>query len=89
MGLFVTNEEVVSDSLWVLSYISDTDNDDWLERVAQGDVLHVLCQALLSDNMSLYVPAVKALGSILTSNDPMVIDRCLWSSFLENLAILL
>lgn len=36
-----------------------------------------------------YSPAIKTLGSILTTNDQAVIDRCLWSEFLEKLSVLI
>lgn len=34
VGIFVSMEDVVSDSLWTLSYLTDTDDDIVLDKVA-------------------------------------------------------
>lgn len=69
IGIQVTDENTISDSLWAFAYIVESCDDDVIERVAQADVLHVMCQSLNTNISSLYTPSVKALGSILTSND--------------------
>jgi hypothetical protein len=85
-GMFVTNEDVVSDCLWTLCYFSDTDDDAQLGSIAQPDVLHVFCQSLENEKLGIYLPALKSIGSILSSNDQMVIDRCLWAGCLDQIA---
>ncbi len=42
-----------------------------------------------SSDPTLFIPALKALGSILTSNDHEVIDRCLWAECLSKMNSLL
>jgi len=80
--LFITDETVVSDCLWTISYMADTDDDHIIGIVASADVVHVITEALVSPDPTLFTPALKALGSILTSDDHEVLDRCLWSGCL-------
>lgn len=39
-GIYVMDEEIVSDCLWTLSYIAETDSDEILEYIAQSEILH-------------------------------------------------
>lgn len=50
--------------------------------VSSADILHELSEAVGSENQVLYVPAVKSLGVILSTNDHTIIDRALWANLL-------
>ena len=65
--------------------MADTDDDHIIGIVASADVVHVITEALVSPDPTLFTPALKALGSILTSDDHEVLDRCLWSGCLLKL----
>ena len=88
-GLFTSDELVVSDSLWAINYMVETENDAIIQFIATADVLHIIIQCLLSPDPTHFIPALKALGSILTTNDHEVIDRCLWGNCLTGLDQLL
>ena len=81
-GLFINDDTVVSDCLWTICYMVETDDDNIIGIVASADVIHVITEALVSPDPILFTPALKAIGSILTTNDHEVIDRCLWSGCL-------
>ncbi len=57
--------------------------------MATPDILHVLCEELGSGNDLLYVPSIKCLGVILSTNDQTVIDRALWAGLLTKTGELL
>lgn len=38
-GLYLEEETIISDSLWALTYMSDTQNDDLLLQLAQMDTI--------------------------------------------------
>lgn len=84
------NDNLKAESISIISFILDSNDDEQLiSYIASGDVLHVLCESLSSSDANLFLPALKALGTILTSNDPLVIDRCLWAGLLSQLSALL
>ena len=60
-----------------------------IDKVAQCDVLHQICEHLLSDDSNLFLPALRALGNITAANDKSVVDRCLFSGALTKLAMVL
>ncbi len=39
MGLFTTDNSIVSDCLWAISYVADTCNDDLIALVCAGETL--------------------------------------------------
>ena len=92
-GLFTLDDNVISDCLWTIEKItSDNFNqmeEKTIEKVAQCDVLHQICEHLLSDDTALFVPALKALGNITAANDKSVVDRCLFSGALTKLGMVL
>ena len=87
--MFTTDDTVISDCLWTFSYLAEADEEKAIDYIAQSDVVHQICAALESSEPSHFVPAMKAIGSILTSNEVAVIDRCLWCGCIEKLANLI
>ena len=57
--------------------------------MATPEILHVLCEELGSGNELLYVPSVKCLGVILSTNNQSVIDLALWAGLLTKTGELL
>ena len=88
-GVYVEEDEIVSDSLWTLSYILDTEEDTLIESVATTELIAQICQCLISKDLTVYVPGLRCIGNILTSNDERVMERCLFNSVIEKLTSIL
>lgn len=69
-GFHTENNEIISDSTWVASYLADTTDDNIIEMVAAGETLPLLIQGMSSKDFSVFVPSLRAVGNILTTNDP-------------------
>ena len=72
-GLFTENSDIVSDCLWTLSYMADTNDDVVIDSIAQSDLLAKLCEWLGDREFTIFVPALRAIGNILTTNDHRII----------------
>lgn len=88
-GIFVDKSEIFSDCLWSFSWLAETDDDRQIEFIAQTDILHEVCSALGQDELFVFVPALKAIGSVFSANDPSIIDRALWCNSLGKLGDLM
>jgi len=44
---------------------------------------------LSSSELTLFVPALRAIGNIMTSDDPRVVERCIWNGAIDQLTPLL
>lgn len=89
IGLFTEDSDIVSDCLWTLSYIADTQDDELLDMVGQPDILTQLVTSLGDKELSIFVPALRAVGNILTTNDPAVVQRALWIGVVDKLTHIL
>lgn len=69
--------------------MSDTQNDNLIESIATSENVARICHHLGEKDFHLFVPALRCIGNILTTNDPKVIDRCLWEGCLDKLTSLL
>ena len=69
-GVFTEEPQIISDCLWTLSYITITNNDGLLDHIAQNDLIIKIAECLISTDLSVYVPALRVIGNILSTNDP-------------------
>lgn len=69
-GVFTEDAQIMSDCLWTLSYITNTNSDQLLDHIAQNDLLIRICECLASSDLSVYVPALRVMGNILSTSDP-------------------
>ncbi|KAJ4881179.1 Importin subunit alpha-2 [Raphanus sativus] len=63
-----TDEEVLTDACWALSYLSDGTNDK-IQSVIQAGVVPRLVELLDHPSPSVLIPALRTIGNIVTGND--------------------
>jgi len=66
--VYKDDEEVVTDALWALSYLSDGE-DMHIQAVVNTNVIGRLVQLLMHINISIQVPALRIIGNIVTGNE--------------------
>ncbi|XP_010931776.1 importin subunit alpha [Elaeis guineensis] len=85
-----TDEEVLTDACWALSYLSDGTNDK-IQSVIETGVCPRLVQLLLHPAPTVLIPALRTVGNIVTGDDAqtqVVIDNqalpCLFQLLTQN-----
>ena len=63
-----TDEEVLTDACWALSYLSDGSNDK-IQEVINSGVCRRLVELLMHTSASVLVPALRTVGNIVTGDD--------------------
>ncbi|CAN8248073.1 unnamed protein product [Cochlearia groenlandica] len=63
-----TDEEVLTDACWALSYLSDNANDK-VEAVIAAGVVPRLVELLAHSSPSVLIPALRTIGNIVTGDD--------------------
>lgn len=63
-----SDEEVLTDACWALSYLSDGTNDK-IQAVIETGVCHRLVELLLHPSPSVLIPALRTVGNIVTGDD--------------------
>ncbi|XP_060178897.1 importin subunit alpha-1-like isoform X2 [Lycium barbarum] len=63
-----TDEEVLTDACWALSYLSDGTNDK-IQAVIDSGVCPRLVELLLHPSPSVLIPALRTVGNIVTGDD--------------------
>ena len=69
-GVFSEDEDIVSDCLWTLSYLLDTNDDAQIDFIAQQDLVSKIVDCMGSKTLSVYIPALRVMGNILSASDP-------------------
>lgn len=83
----MSDEEVLSDCLWALSYISDGEKDH-LNAIMSQLRLDRVIELMNYSNYTIKVPALRIIGNILTG-PPNMVDLVLEKDGLKNLVSLL
>ena len=78
----------MSDCMWALSYMADGE-DIHIGMVSAGEVLPKVIECLGMKEYNIFVPSLRTLGNILTTNDPDIIDRALFEGALDKLTDIL
>lgn len=63
-----TDEDVLTDALWALSYLSDGTNDR-IQAVIEVQVCKRLTELLVHPTAAVLIPALRTVGNIVTGND--------------------
>lgn len=66
--IYSTDEEVLTDSCWALSYLSDGSNDK-IQAVIEAGVARRLVELLMHTSFSVQTPALRTIGNIVTGDD--------------------
>ena len=69
--------------------MADTDDDMLLGEIASGEILPKVIQCVGEKDFSIFVPALRALGNILTTNDHEIVERALFEGALDKLTTVL
>ena len=66
--IYSTDNEVLADSCWALSYLSDGSNDK-IQAVIEAGVCRRLVELLSHESPAVQKPALRAVGNIVTGDD--------------------
>ncbi|WCJ23265.1 Importin subunit alpha [Euphorbia peplus] len=88
--IFSSDDEVLTDACWALSYLSDGTNDK-IQAVIDAGITPRLVELLLHSSTTVLVPALRTVGNIVTGDDGQtqcVIDNqvlpCLYKLLTQN-----
>ncbi|XWS14233.1 hypothetical protein CRYUN_Cryun36dG0105600 [Craigia yunnanensis] len=86
----LTDEEILTDACWALSYLSDGTNDK-IQTVIEAGICPRLVELLHHPSQTVLVPALRTIGNIVTGDDSqtqVVIDNqslpCLYKFLSQN-----
>lgn len=69
--LNISDSEVISSSLWALSYMSDGDTN-WLNLIMQNINVKVVIDFLSNENQEISSPAIRMIGNIASGSEEQV-----------------
>jgi importin subunit alpha-1 len=82
-----SDDEVVTDSMWALSYLSDGENRK-IQAIIDSGCIPTIVKHMSSSNMSILTPALRTIGNVVTGDDYQT-EVVLQSGFLQSLTSLL
>lgn len=68
MLIFSSDEEVLTDACWAISYLSDGDNLK-IQAVIEAGICRRMVELLMHHSFSVQTPALRSVGNIVTGND--------------------
>eukprot|EP01112_Ceratiomyxa_fruticulosa_P007110 TRINITY_DN1836_c0_g1_i1.p1 TRINITY_DN1836_c0_g1~~TRINITY_DN1836_c0_g1_i1.p1 ORF type:complete len:535 (-),score=129.63 TRINITY_DN1836_c0_g1_i1:424-2028(-) len=66
--IYSSDEEVLTDACWALSYLSDGSNDK-IQAVIEAGVCRRMVELLMHTSFSVQTPALRTVGNIVTGDD--------------------
>jgi importin subunit alpha-1 len=69
--------------------MADTEDDMIIAEIASGEILPKIIMCVGEKDFSIFVPALRALGNILTTNDHDITERALFEGALDKLTTVL
>lgn len=66
--IYSTDEEILTDGCWALSYLSDGANDK-IQAVVESGVCRRLVELLVHPSVAVQTPALRTVGNIVTGDD--------------------
>ncbi|XP_046433668.1 importin subunit alpha [Neodiprion fabricii] len=85
--LSYSDDDILADACWALSYLTDGSNDK-IQAVVDSGVVPKLVGLLGSSTTSVLTPTLRAVGNIVTGNDVQT-DAIITAGGLQHLAVLL
>lgn len=67
--LYSEDKETLVDSLWALSYFTDSDEGDLLQIAVESGVCARLAALLRHEDLAVQTPALRTVGNIVTGNE--------------------
>uniref|UniRef100_A0A336LQQ0 Importin subunit alpha n=1 Tax=Culicoides sonorensis TaxID=179676 RepID=A0A336LQQ0_CULSO len=82
-----SDEQILADACWALSYVTD-DESDKIQAVVDAGAVPLLVKLLDYENVAIITPTLRTVGNIVTGNDVQT-DAVLAAKVLPRLAVLL